>query len=463
MTRHDTPPDQAAGEIRWSKRQREVLDLLAQRKTNGEIAEALGISLDGAKYHVREILTRLDLDTREEAAEWWRQQQGLRARMRIVTRRMRAPIAIKIAGGAAAAAAVVGIVFFVWFAGDDELPTAESSFRIAFAVQVPSPDDEVRQTELRLIDSSTGDKWTLGDRGIWGAPSLSPDGERLAALRHRMSNDALSAGHLHVFDVATGNEETVELPRQIGFVQPLWSPDSSRIALFETIPQPHFVLLDREGNVLVERGLAAHDGEGNVRHLPIEGRPQWTADSSLVALPLRSSLLVVDRNGAVAAATDRAEWLGQDAETRVVSMLDRWEDGDLIVRVAPATRAAYLDVDLDHLWTARGTIDGDTVTWRREPGGDVPLDLAPDIQGALDRSWLREPTALEGAAEVRTNLSASGILSSFIVRESDGAAMIAFQHNGEIHTADIGLDPATARTMVGEGAPIFWDVVHISD
>src|SRR5512140_213510 len=56
-------------------RQREVLRLIAAGKTNAEIGEALGISLDGAKWHVSEILSKLDVATREEAAEWWRQHE----------------------------------------------------------------------------------------------------------------------------------------------------------------------------------------------------------------------------------------------------------------------------------------------------------------------------------------------------------------------------------------------------
>ncbi len=54
-----------------SPRQREVLDLIARGQTNAEIAGSLGVSLDGAKYHVREILAKLDVDSREEAASYW--------------------------------------------------------------------------------------------------------------------------------------------------------------------------------------------------------------------------------------------------------------------------------------------------------------------------------------------------------------------------------------------------------
>src|SRR5574341_2340299 len=49
-------------------REREVLDLVRLGLTNEEIAERLGISLDGAKYHVSQILSRLGVTTREEAA-----------------------------------------------------------------------------------------------------------------------------------------------------------------------------------------------------------------------------------------------------------------------------------------------------------------------------------------------------------------------------------------------------------
>ena len=49
-------------------------------RTNSEIGQALGISLDGAKWHVSEVITKLGVDSREEAAEYWRVHNGLRPR-----------------------------------------------------------------------------------------------------------------------------------------------------------------------------------------------------------------------------------------------------------------------------------------------------------------------------------------------------------------------------------------------
>ena len=73
MTRTTVEPN-------WTPRQREVLDLLVKGYTNSEIAQRLGISLDGAKWHVSEIITRLGVDSRDEAAEYWRHYNGLRMR-----------------------------------------------------------------------------------------------------------------------------------------------------------------------------------------------------------------------------------------------------------------------------------------------------------------------------------------------------------------------------------------------
>lgn len=67
--------------IEWTSRQREVLDLLARGKTNPEIGQSLGVSLDGAKWHVSEVMSKLGVHSREEAAEYWREHESIRARI----------------------------------------------------------------------------------------------------------------------------------------------------------------------------------------------------------------------------------------------------------------------------------------------------------------------------------------------------------------------------------------------
>ena len=52
-------------------REWEVLALVRDELSNEQIAERLGISIDGVKYHVSEILTRLGLADRIEVARWY--------------------------------------------------------------------------------------------------------------------------------------------------------------------------------------------------------------------------------------------------------------------------------------------------------------------------------------------------------------------------------------------------------
>ncbi len=51
-------------------RQWQVLSLLREGLSNEQIALRLGISLDGVKFHVSEILGKLGVSSRNEAARW---------------------------------------------------------------------------------------------------------------------------------------------------------------------------------------------------------------------------------------------------------------------------------------------------------------------------------------------------------------------------------------------------------
>ena len=51
-------------------REWEVLDLFPEGQTNPQIGERLGVSLAGVGYHVSEILGKLGLNSRYDAAAW---------------------------------------------------------------------------------------------------------------------------------------------------------------------------------------------------------------------------------------------------------------------------------------------------------------------------------------------------------------------------------------------------------
>lgn len=58
------------GTAKLTRRESEVLALLRVGLTNAEIAERLGISFETAKHHVAQILAKLQVATREQAAVW---------------------------------------------------------------------------------------------------------------------------------------------------------------------------------------------------------------------------------------------------------------------------------------------------------------------------------------------------------------------------------------------------------
>ena len=66
-------PAAVAGEA-FTQRELEVLSLLAHHLTNKEIAAELGIGETTVKTHVRNILRKLGVSTRAEAARYAREQ-----------------------------------------------------------------------------------------------------------------------------------------------------------------------------------------------------------------------------------------------------------------------------------------------------------------------------------------------------------------------------------------------------
>ncbi len=134
-------------DYRWTERQRQVLDLMARGKTNTEIAAALGLSLAGAKWHVSEILSKLNSDSREEAAEYWRRYNGLTPRFARVFRGFVAGSIGKAVTGGAIAVAAVGVAGVLLLASgdDDELvsPGTPEPTPAAAATSIASRDSDL--------------------------------------------------------------------------------------------------------------------------------------------------------------------------------------------------------------------------------------------------------------------------------------------------------------------------------
>jgi DNA-binding CsgD family transcriptional regulator len=101
-------------------REHEVLGLVRLGLTNEEIAERLGITLDGAKYHVSQILSKLGVATREEAAALTAEPERRRWWAAL-------PLAAKAAGAALVVAAVTGLGVLAWGVLETEGESPSSS------------------------------------------------------------------------------------------------------------------------------------------------------------------------------------------------------------------------------------------------------------------------------------------------------------------------------------------------
>lgn len=103
-------------------RQREVAALVAKGKTNAEIGATLDISLDGAKYHVSELMAKLGVDSREEIAHAWRAENTLASRASRATKALLQGIGWKAMATGAGLLAIGGVVLAVALAGGDGPP-----------------------------------------------------------------------------------------------------------------------------------------------------------------------------------------------------------------------------------------------------------------------------------------------------------------------------------------------------
>lgn len=67
---HANRPSHYATRFQWTltPRQQQVAGLIGSGHTDAQIATALGLSLDGAKYHVKEVLRKRRVSSRHAAA-----------------------------------------------------------------------------------------------------------------------------------------------------------------------------------------------------------------------------------------------------------------------------------------------------------------------------------------------------------------------------------------------------------
>jgi Tol biopolymer transport system component len=127
---------------------------------------------------------------------------------------------------------------------------------------------------LTLFDRQGKSLGTIGKRGMYGGPSLSPDGKRVAYSKADLDKETQD---LWVMDLATGNEVQLTAGKaREGNSPPVWSPDGSQVAYTGL----------REGNFSIYRKAANGQGaEEFLYKLAGVGAPtDWSADGRYLTL-----------------------------------------------------------------------------------------------------------------------------------------------------------------------------------
>ena len=356
---HISPLDRLHEDFGWTPRQRQVLDLLAARRTNGEIATALGISLDGAKWHVSEVMTKLSTNSRDEAAEYWRAYNRIPLRFSRMVRGMVAGLAIrKVAIGAGVLAVVgvaaLGVLLLAGLGDDDSEPAApdgtpsptldngtpeatvtsgptqpaESTPEPLVPVEVPNGGTIPSENGLLYVDLASGDMqfWPMPGTSYY-AQSVSRDGRWVVWT----AGDGVHDSGVHLLDTDTAHDRLLEA-------------GSSPILNARVSPDGRFLVAHSVSRLF----LVESKSMSIVAEAPLPGGPlgEWEEFAS---------------NGSVAAA------FGQFPGTRHVVVLH--PDGSSF-GVAAATSPLRWSPDGEYV-----TVTGEKSTQVMNRDGDVVWDI----------------------------------------------------------------------------------------
>ena len=166
-------------------REQEVLRFLREGLSNAEIAERLDISLDGAKFHVSEIISRLGVESRYEAAAWQPSRSGAFGGAAILALfKKPAPervfhMAARIAFAGFALALVllaVGVLIMASRGDDDASLSQEGGAEVSANERTLSPENAAQLLPTALLSPADfpDEVWTVTMEGDTDNERVSP-------------------------------------------------------------------------------------------------------------------------------------------------------------------------------------------------------------------------------------------------------------------------------------------------
>ena len=249
-----------------------VLEALRDGRTNADIAIELGLSVNTVKYHVANMLAKLDLHTRDELSGWKpRPGRGLWA---VSTVRIAVAVGISVAGGAAlAGAALFAINRGGSGSGVDGPP-----------IVYVSPFSNTGSNLFSVQPGRAPKQLTHQGNNFVFSPVWSPDGTTLVYLdvpgaHERQNAAAAGTATLTLLDKVTGevrdldDNASVQSP-SAQVASPFWTDDGTLIA-FQT---QDFVA-----------SSIKPDGTGRQDHELGCLAPAWSSDGMLAACVVRGT------------------------------------------------------------------------------------------------------------------------------------------------------------------------------
>lgn len=418
-------------------RERQVLALIAAGRTNGEIAVELGIAFPTAKTHVSSILSKLGVDTREDAAALWRSgildSAPSRGRGRLLAF---GPLTLRIAAAATGVAVAVAFGILVLAAllarggSEPAAPDRTAEPSATSTAPVPSPSPTVGVDAFSIVETSgTWARETFQAGTLIEGPGMYFMGADGRIERWRASGDDGSYAYFpsrddavvfaqggnpsrfYVLDRASGREWIWDYgdPWLLGQVGdelvlergPVWSAGSlsydGDLLLFDpatgSVRRIHALAGIERSFVASATGdrfaVVTRPADGGLPRLDAmsvaDGRVLWSwTPGAAVADALGVSIeeLVAD--------------FGPSSEARISLLGGRVYDGvDPGPTVQLSIRRAYQQPSV--IWSL--SWDGAFRSWRfQEPGAISPAsDVSPDGTLALSvQSWRTEPPCGEG-------------------------------------------------------------------
>lgn len=415
-------------------REWEVLDLIRAGLTNDEIAARLGISLQGAKFHVSEILTKLQLPDRTAAARWQpparRPANLVLAPLAFVLRKLvgiarwRSVQLVLAAGTALMLAVIVGaiVVATVFVLRSRHSDTGAGGLAIGEGVELPLL---IEGDRLGVSSLSGADPDPVTGPGSYSDTRFDAAG--------RVAYVQLSGETPGFYRVENGEaRRVIPLPPDVVPFRARWSPDASRAAWIEA-----------DGRLrIAEPDQSSMSGPANVSGF------LWSPDSTrLMAWSAdRGTVSIVDARDGTSTPTSAAvpeSW----SSAGDIASLDRSGAEDFSATLVLAHEDG----------TARRALGRVSIP----PEGPLPTPgFSPDGRWlAWEKSDVGQPSRLM-VADIRTGAEIAPVCPTCgasstgggVVWSPDGGSL-AWSQDGHVVIAHTG---EWSGAIVADGRPISW-------